>query len=478
MISPFKNFTEKLLRRCPTICRNDSDTLFRYSFDGLKIGFAPELVVIPEAEADIPRILEIANEGKVPLTVRGAGSTLTGSATPVQGGWVMDLSQLNHVQIDPVHRMADVGCGAVIKTIQEAASAANLFYPPDPSSDKWCTIGGNIACNAGGLRCVKYGVTRDYVIGLRGFLPTGEYVEWGKPVRKFSVAYNIRDLWIGSEGTLGVITGATLKLIPKPKFKRTLLCGFKDERDALQAILELLSQGITPSILEFIDSLSVKGAEEVNHKTFFGGMDHPPVVLLEVDGDESQVATDYETIVRWAKSRASALKEASTDAEAESLWEVRRTCSSAMFRLGNSKLNEDVVVPLGNMPALMDFIQELRREHSMPIAVFGHAGDGNLHVNIMYNREDREMSAAAGKCLLALMEKVVALNGAISGEHGVGLAKSEFLGLQYSEAQIALMQRVKSVFDPNGIMNPGKLFTPFSPWKHEKITYRLPWDKN
>ena len=478
MISPFQKVTEKLQGCCPAIVHCDSDTLYRYSFDGLKISALPEAVIIPRTESDIKPVLEIANEGKVPLTVRGAGSTLTGSATPIQGGWVMDLSGLNHIRIDRVHRMADVGCGAVVKSIQEAAFAAGLFYPPDPSSDKWCTIGGNIACNAGGLRCVKYGVTRDYVIGLRGYLPTGEWVEWAKPVRKFAVAYNIRDLWIGSEGMLGVITGATLKLIPKPVFKRTLLCGFDTERDALESILELLSQGVTPSIMEFIDSLSVKGAELVNDKTFFSGLKNPPVVLLEVDGDESQVAREYQTVLAWAQKHATAFKEAATDSEAESLWEVRRTCSSAMFRLGNSKLNEDIVVPLSHMPDLMDYIADLRSAYTMPIAVFGHAGDGNLHVNIMYNRQDEAMSANAEQCLSKLMEKVVDLNGAISGEHGVGLAKSEFLPLQYSGAQLELMKRVKAAFDPNGIMNPGKLFTPFSPWKYERVVYRLPWDKN
>jgi glycolate oxidase len=477
MSSPYQKYTQKLLGCCPGISHTDTETIYRYSFDGLKISFLPEVVIIPDTENEIKPVLEIANEGKVPVTVRGSGSTLTGAATPVKGGWVIDLSRLNQIHIDPLHRMANVGCGAVVRDIQEAAFAQNLFYPPDPSSDKWCTIGGNIACNAGGLRCVKYGVTRDYIVSLRGYLPTGEFVEWAKPVRKFAVAYNIRDLWIGSEGTLGIITSATLKLIPKPTHKRTLLCGFHSERRALESILSLLSGGVTPSIMEFIDSLSVQGAEQTNDKSFFEDLPNPCVILIELDGDQAQVDRDYDKVTVWAQQHADTVRLAATDEEAESLWEVRRTCSSAMFRLGNSKLNEDVVVPLVQMPKLIEYIELLRKEYLVPVAVFGHAGDGNLHVNIMYNSADEEMAEKAQACLYRLMEKVVVLNGAISGEHGIGLAKSKFLDLQYQPAQIDLLKRLKAVFDPNGIMNPGKIFDSFSPWDYPRVSHQFPWDK-
>lgn len=477
MSQDFQKYTRKLIDCCANITHTDEESLYRYSFDGLKISFLPEAVIIPHVESQIAAVLELANKGKVPITVRGSGSTLTGAATPIRGGWVLDLSKLDQIIIDPQTRMAEVGCGAVIKNIQEAANAVGFFYPPDPSSHKWCTIGGNIACNAGGLRCVKYGVTRDYVLALKGYLPTGEFVEWAKPVRKFATAYNIRDLWIGSEGTLGIITSATLKLIPQPEYKRTLLCGFKNERKALESILSLLDKGITPSILEFIDALSVKGAEETVGVRFFDSLSDPSVILIELDGNEAQVEKDYELVQEWANRYAEKTKVAESEAAAEELWTVRRKCSGAMFRHGNSKLNEDVVVALSKMPDLMDRISSLRKEYSIPIAVFGHAGDGNLHVNIMYDRENAEMSERAKTCLLSVMKTVVSLNGAISGEHGVGLAKSNFIELQLDPVQIQLMKNLKTLFDPNDILNPGKIFDPFSPWDYEKEQYQFPWDK-
>ncbi len=478
MASAFSQFTQELKSRFPEIVSTDAETLFRYSFDSLKISFLPEAVIVPEQHEVIGKVLELANEGKVPVTTRGVGSTLTGGATPNKGGWVLDLHKLNTIKIDPVHRTAEVGCGAVIKDIQDAAVAQKLFYPPDPSSYKWCTIGGNIACNAGGLRCVKYGVTRDYVLGLKGYLANGSYVEWGKPVRKFATAYNIRDLWIGSEGTLGVITSATLRLIPAPTHRQTVLLGFADENKALQAILELMQSSITPSIMEFIDKLSVKGAQETAGHAFFPNQPDACVVLLEIDGsNESQLRKEKEAVKKWISRHTDLATFASNDEEAEKLWDVRRMGSKAMFKLGNSKLNEDVVVPLKEMPQLISAVQALRIETSVPIAVFGHAGDGNLHVNIMYNREDDEMALRARKCLQSLMETVVSLNGAISGEHGVGLAKSHFIDLQFNEAQLDLMKKLKRVFDPNNILNPGKPFELFSPWEYSKVDVLLPWDK-
>lgn len=479
MSAPFSAQTNELKARFPSIVFTDQDSLYRYSFDGLKISFLPDAVIVPETHDCIGEILKLANTGLVPITTRGVGSTLTGSATPNRGGWVLDLHKLNSIDINPSTRMAEVGCGAVVKDIQDAAAAVGLFYPPDPSSYKWCTIGGNIACNAGGLRCVKYGVTRDYVIGLKGYLASGEYVEWAKPVRKFATAYNIRDLWIGSEGTLGIITSATLRLIPSPQFRKTVLIGFDNESKALSAILELMQSRVTPSIMEFIDKLSVKGAQETVGRSFFSELPDACVVLLEIDGrDEKQLEEEMSEIRVWIEKHTNLARFASSDEEAETLWEVRRKCSGAMFKLGNSKLNEDVVVPLYHMPELVQGIAALRKKTQVPIAVFGHAGDGNLHVNIMYNREDSEMANKAQQCLQALMEKVVSLDGAISGEHGVGLAKSYFVSLQFSKTQIELMRDLKRVFDPNLILNPGKPFEKFSPWEHHREEYRFPWDKN
>jgi glycolate oxidase len=468
--------TAKLLAALPQITRTDETSLWEAGFDSLKILFMPEAVIRPETPEPISEVLRLANAGGVPVTVRGAGTTLTGSATPVRGGWVLDLSALNAITIDAAHRMATVQCGAVVNTIQEKAAAQGLFYPPDPSSHRWCTIGGTIACNAGGLRCVKYGVTRDYVVALRGFLPTGEAVEWGKAVKKFATGYNIRDLWIGSEGTLGVITEAVLKLIPRPHMRRTVLVAYPSDTLALQSALQLLTTGVTPSILEFIDTLSVRGAEATVGEAFFPGKGEYAVVLVEVDGDEAAVERDFATVLEWASREGLQHRVARDEQDAESLWVVRRKCSGAMYELGPSKLNEDTVVPLAAMPALMEHIHELREQYQLPIAVFGHAGDGNLHVNIMYDRKDPKRSATAEHCLHSVMERVVALGGAISGEHGVGLAKSHYIGMQFDAVQLGVMQAIKKTFDPKGILNPGKIFEPFSPWEYERVHHAFPWD--
>jgi len=478
MEAPFSQFTTELKKQLPGIVKTDLATLYRYSFDSLKISFFPEAVIVPLSHDSIGKVLRLANAGKVPVTTRGVGSTLTGGATPLRGGWVLDLHLLNEIQIQPSNRIAQVGCGAVIKDIQDASAAHGLFYPPDPSSHKWCTIGGNIACNAGGLRCVKYGVTRDYILGLKGYLADGTYVEWAKPVRKFATAYNIRDLWIGSEGTLGVITSATLKLVALPSHKKTVLIGFNSEQSALSAVLELMQSKVTPSIMEFIDKLSVKGAQETVGVNFFANNPEICVLLVELDGnDEEELSREMKFLRSWIEKHSQLVRYAADDNDAETLWEVRRKCSGAMFKLGNSKLNEDVVVPLSRMPALLEAVNKLRQDTGIPIAVFGHAGDGNLHVNIMYDRENLSMSERARHCLQMLMETVVSLEGAISGEHGVGLAKSHFVELQFQTRQIELMKHIKQLFDPNNILNPGKIFEPFSPWEYERVTELLPWDK-
>ncbi len=477
MLLPPDPAMRELLDRFQSIVKTDPETLHLYSFDGLRIPHKPAAVVFPEKPEQIGTVLKIANKYKIPITTRGAGSTLTGGATPVKGGWVIDTKKLNRIEIDKELRVATVGCGAIVANIQDEARNHGLFYPPDPSSYQHCTIGGNIACNAGGLRCVKYGVTRDYILSLKGYLASGEFVEWAKPVRKFATGYNIRDLWIGSEGTLGVVTEASLKLIPLPETQKTLLCGFDNEARALTSVLDLLSTGVTPSILEFVDKLSVKGAQETVGGSFFDELDDPAIVLLEVDGDVAQVEQQLQIARDWAEKYSDAFTVAANEIEAEHLWTVRRKCSGAMYALGDTKLNEDVVVPLSEMPVLLETIDTLREQSRVPIAVFGHAGDGNLHVNIMYNHQDTDMVENAKDALDRLMKKVVELNGAISGEHGIGLAKSHYIGLQFNEQTLQLMQSIKQVFDPNNILNPGKIFEAYSPWDHLKIEHKFPWDK-
>ncbi|MBT6958010.1 MAG: FAD-binding protein, partial [Opitutae bacterium] len=271
----------------------DGRDLFEKSFDGMKIAFKADAVVRPQEESEVGILLQLANQHRVPVTTRGVGSTLTGSAAPRYGGWVLDLSGLSEFEIDPLTNFCHAQAGAITGEIQNAADAQGRFYPPDPSSLKWCTIGGNIACNAGGLRCVKYGVTRDYIVALEGYLPTGEHVKFGRDLKKFSSGYNLRDLWIGSEGMLGVVTRATLKLLPAPRSRQTFLAAFTSERAVLESVQELLVGGeVQPSILEFLDRLSVKGAEGGIGRSLFPEAPASPLLLVETDGHPAQVVED------------------------------------------------------------------------------------------------------------------------------------------------------------------------------------------
>ena len=476
MPSAHSSATALLRRRLGSRVATSADARFGASFDGSKLSFLPEAVVFPRANADIAATLALANRYRVPVTARGGGTSLTGSGSPVQGGWVLDLSAWNRIQVDAEAGMAQVQAGAVVGRIHEAVEARGWFYPPDPASKKYCTIGGNVACNAGGMHGGKYGVTRDFVLALQGFLPTGEYVEWGSGTKKFSAGFNLRDLWIGSEGMLGVVTEATLKLIPLPPARWTLLAAFTSEIAAFRAVRALFAARVQPAICEFLDRYSVRCAEQATGATVFAGQAGRPVVLIELAGTEGEIADQKAAVLAWAGKWARAHRAARDRAEAEALWAVRRKCSPAMFALGDSKLNEDIVVPLRSYAKFARFLERLRRGSGLPIPTFGHLGDGNLHVNIMYHRADRAECRRAERAVGALMREVIALGGAISGEHGIGLAKTPFLRLQHPPAQIKAMLAVKRALDPNGILNPGKMFQVFKVWKHPKLEIRLPWD--
>ncbi len=446
------------------------------SFDSAKIPFRPEAVVKVTAEAQVGTVLALANRHGVPVTTRGRGTTLTGAATPVRGGWVLDTLALAAIAIDEEAGMARVGAGARIAEIQRAAEAKGWFYPPDPSSKEHCTIGGNIACNAGGMHGGKYGVTRDFVVALRGFLPTGEFVEWGTATKKFSAGFNVRDLWIGSEGMLGVITGAVLKLIPLPEARWTLLTSFRDEVAALRAALGLFRSRVQPAICEFLDRESVLCAERATGKVVFAGQSGRPVILLELAGTVAEVREQKAKVLAWAAANATAHRAARNRDEAEQLWAVRRKCSGAMFELGDAKLNEDIVVPMKNYVKFAQFLARLKRESGLHIPTFGHLADGNLHVNIMYHKAVPAECRTAERTVQTLMETVVALEGSISGEHGIGLAKTPFLRIQHSPAQVKAMQALKAALDPRGVLNPGKMFEIFEVWKHPRLEVKLPWD--
>lgn len=456
----------------------DEDARFAASYDNLRISYLPDVVVKVQSSDDVGRCLKIAHSHGISVTARGAGSSATGSAVPVEGGIVLDLTALKSLEVDPTSRMVAVGAGVVTADLQAAVEAEGLFYPPDPSSKGYSTIGGNIACNAGGMRCLKYGVTRDYVVALEGYLADGSPFRWGLPLKKYVSGFNMRDLFIGSEGMLGVVTKAWLRLLPLPKARWTGMFAFKDEATALdQGVLGLLNAGFAPSILEFLDRQSVDCAEKRKGAPIFAGEAGSALLLVELDGmEEARVAEQGAALVAYLKRFARAYRVAESQAEAESIWQVRRTCSQAMFTLGDTKLNEDVVVPLAKQSELLRKTLELRDAIGLATPTFGHAGDGNLHVHIMYNRGDPAHVEKARTSIRKLMQAVVAMGGVITGEHGIGLAKSSFMDLQHSPAEIAAMRAVKAALDPKGILNPGKVFTSHEVWNDTPVDVVTPWD--
>jgi len=447
-----------------------------YSYDGLKISSVPDAVIQIKESAQVGTVLKIANQYGIPVTTRGAGSSLTGGATPIQGGWVLDLSQLNHFEIDEENQLARCGPGVVVADLQAAAAQQDLFYPPDPSSKKFCTLGGNVACNAGGLRCVKYGVTRDYILSLSGYLANGEYVRWGRTTRKFATGYNLRDLWVGSEGTLGVVTEITVRLIDLPMTTRTFLGVFESDELALSSPDALRKLGLRPSILEYMDRWTIDCLQKYVATEVFSGIEPHPMLLIEVDGNEHEVQEQSKLLENWLMDTALAHRSAVTPEESEKIWDVRRQGSSSMKKLASTKLNEDVVVPLSRQTELVQSVEELRKKYGIKIGVFGHCGDGNLHVNLMYDEENDEETSRAVSALHELMSQVISLDGAISGEHGVGLAKTPFVKEQFNDAEWNAMLAVKKALDPKNILNPGKIFDVFHPWEQKKIPVTLSWE--
>jgi glycolate oxidase len=324
---------------------------------------------------------------------------------------------------------------------------------------------------------VKYGVTRDYVLSLSGYLPTGEFVRWGRDTRKFATGYNLRDLWIGSEGTLGVVTEITVRLILAVPNRVTFLGAFSDDQAALNTPLALSKLGISPSIIEYMDQWTIDCLQKYVGEEVFTGVEPKPMILIELDGSKESITQDAILLEQWLKSDSLNYKRADDDEESENLWEVRRQGSSSMKKLATTKLNEDIVVPLDRQIELVQFVDSLRRDFELKIGVFGHCGDGNLHINFMYNEESEQETAKAVQALHQLMKKVIALGGAISGEHGVGLAKTPFVRDQFNDAEWNAMLAIKKALDPKGILNPGKIFDVFKPWDQKKEKVVLSWER-
>ena len=439
--------------------RTDAASLEAYGVDALGQGHPPDLVVLPANTAEVAAIARFCNERRMPLVVRGAGTGFTGGAVPTRGGLVMSMERMNRIlEIDETNLLAIVEPNVITADLQRAVETVGLFYPPDPASLEMSSIGGNVAECAGGPRAFKYGTTKRYVLALEAVLPTGEIVETGSKAVKNVVGYDLTQLLVGSEGTLAIITKVTLRLIPKPPARATLLALFADIRAAVDAVSALIQRRVVPAALELIDADSLSAIRDHLQQEVV-----PPgtgaVLIVESDGMQAAVDEEIDRVAEACRDAgAMRVSLAANDEDRDRLWNVRRLLSGALKATGLLKINHDVVVPRGRVPELFAVIEELRKAHRLRIAAFGHAGDGNIHVNLMVDRRDAQQRARAKEAERALFEQVVALEGSISGEHGIGFAKAQYIGLELSPEEIALMKRVKDAFDPNGILNPGKIF--------------------
>lgn len=439
--------------------RRDAADLDDYGRDALQIGHPADIVLLPGATDEISAIARLCNEHRVPLVVRGAGTGYTGGAVPIRGGVVISMERFNRIiEIDDENLLAVVQPHVITCELQDAVEARGLFYPPDPASLKQSSIGGNVAECAGGPRAVKYGTTRRYVLALQAVLPTGEIIRTGSKSVKNVVGYDLTQLLIGSEGTLAIITEVTLRLVPKPPVQSTLRAAFADVPRAVSAVSGLLADRVMPATIELIDNESLRAVERHLGRPVAPGA-AGALLIIEVDGVPGGVIEEADRVAT-ACLRAGALEvqRATTTAERDQIWEARREMSYALRALAPRKINHDVVVPRGRVPQLFELIERIRGKYQLLIPAFGHAGDGNIHVNLMVDPANEDEMRRAKDAERELFEGVVLLEGSISGEHGIGFAKARYLGLELSPDVIALMARVKHAFDPNGILNPGKLW--------------------
>ena len=445
----------------PENIATEKQDLICYGYDATQMEFLPSAVVHPANAEETAAVLRLANSRKFPVFPRGAGSGFTGGALPKAGGVVLVTTRMNKIlRIDTENLIAEVEPGVVTEDFQKAVEKLGLFYPPDPASLKFSTLGGNVAENAGGPRCVKYGVTKDFVMGLELVLPTGEIIRTGTETYKAVVGYDLTRLLCGSEGTLGVITKIIFKLLPLPEAKKTMLTIFDSIDGAAQAVSTIIGNRIIPTTLEFMDYATLQCVE----KRFNLGI--PPegraVLLIEVDGDteliEKQAARIHDLIKPLGLVQFRAAKD---NAESEALWKVRRLVSPSLRDVNPHKYNEDIVVPRSKVPIVIRQIEKIQQKYDIPIVNFGHAGDGNIHVNVMINKEIPGQEEKAHEAIKEIFQAALDLNGTMSGEHGVGLAKQPYIEMELTPAQIKAMQGIKLALDPNNILNPGKIF----PWK-------------
>lgn len=439
----------------------DSDTLSNFSKDETEdFEFFPEVVVKPYGTMQVAEILKLASEMKIPVTPRGGGTGLSGGALPVFGGICMSMSRFKNIlEIDEKNFQAVCEPGVITQIFQEELEKKGLFYPPDPASRGSCYLGGNLAECSGGPRAVKYGVTKDYVLGLEVVLPTGEIINTGARVLKNVTGYNLTQLIIGSEGTLGVITKIIFRLIPLPKFKKVLLAAFSKLEDATDATTAIFHAGVIPSAIEFMERSAVKASEERQNKKF-PNSDAEAHLLIEIDGNSNdQIDFDISKIAEVLESfNVSNAVIAEDENKVSEVWSLRRAIGEAVKSISAYK-EEDTVVPRANMTKLVKGVKEICQKYGITSICYGHAGDGNIHVNILKDKlDDESWERNVELAIREIFKLTVSLGGTISGEHGIGYSQKEYLPIALSETEINLMRKIKQVFDPSNILNPGKIF--------------------
>jgi glycolate oxidase len=434
------------------------EDILPYSFDGTAtLKQRPQAVVFPAHAAEVAAILRLARTHSTPVITRGNGTGLSGGSVPVAGGVVMCLTRLNRIiELDQRNLTLLAEAGVLTQVIFDTADAAGLFYPPDPGSMKISTIGGNVAENSGGLRGLKYGVTRDYVMGMEVVLADGTVCWLGSKCVKDVAGYNLRDLFIGSEGTLGVITQVLLKLLPKPAARQTLLATYPTMAAAAETVSAIIAAKIIPCTLEFLDRRTLRCVEDFAHVGL--PLDAEAMLLIETDGHPIAVVDEAARIEALARDHgATTVKRAADAAEADRLTAARRSAFSALARLRPTTILEDVTVPRSELAKMIGFVQEVAARHQVEIATFGHFGDGNLHPTVLTDERNAEEMRRVELALHEIFEHALKLGGTITGEHGVGLAKKAFLRRQLGDASYELLMQIKRTLDPSGLLNPGKI---------------------
>lgn len=429
-----------------------------YGYDNSRQQASPQAVCFTHDTEQVSALVKLCHQHKIPLTPRGRGTGTTGATVPSEGGVVLSTERMrSKLTIDPDNRLAIISPGFTNQELQQAAAQHGFFWPPDPTSAAVCSVGGNLAYNSAGPRAVKYGTPRENTLGLLAVTGTGDILRTGTRTTKGVVGYDLTRLLIGSEGTLAIITEATLKLTPLAAAKRTLRAVYKNIDSAAQAVSQIMAQPITPCALEFMDGQAIDMVR--NYQALELPEQAQAMLMIEVDGSSTAIAADAEAVAQAANNAGCLdVRIASDKQEIANLWRARKALSPALRHIAPKKINEDVVVPVSQIPALINGLQSLSSEYAIPIVNFGHAGNGNIHVNLLVDPDDPQQMAAAHACLGQVFDLVLRLDGTLSGEHGIGYEKKEFVGREIEPGTLALMQRVKQQFDPHGILNPDKLF--------------------